>query len=435
MGEREGYSICVRSAEISPRCKPPMRIRRNGRHQGLPPVSRLAVSLLSVLLVFTAAASLAETTWPGNDWPIATEAVKSNPTALALFETYAFPATNDADEVARRGVRTDGVVVIRNGTLVYERYARGYAAETPHLAWSATKSFVHALFGTAIRKGLLASLDEPVDTYAASLGRKDWRGMTFRDLLDMASGLDFNESYSGSPLDSSVMAMLYGVGRRDMAQYAASHPLCGGETPRKCSKPGEFYSYSSGDSNILMALLRAIVEPEFSYADYPWEALFDPTGMRSAVFEMDGAGTFVGSSYVYATPRDLARFGYLYLRDGVWNGERLLPEGWVAEGARPNDSYLATCGRDRQLGPDYCRQEPAYGAHWWTNQGLEKAGLASFWPNLPRDFYFAWGHWGQKIYVIPSADLVIVRTADDRDQSFDDEIFLGRALEAFHAVN
>jgi CubicO group peptidase (beta-lactamase class C family) len=159
---------------------------------------------------------------------------------------------------------------------------------------------------------------------------------------------------------------------------------------------------------LLMAALRDVVGEE-RYADWPWTALFDVIGMASATFERDGAGTFVGSSYLYATPRDLAKLGFLYLQDGHWQDRQLLPEAWAAGAGEPGPA-------------------PFYGRHWWTNRG--DAGERP-WPDAPADTMAGSGHWGQKLFVVPSRDLVVVRTGDDRDHSFHTDTFLRLALEAF----
>jgi CubicO group peptidase (beta-lactamase class C family) len=139
--------------------------------------------------------------------------------------------------------------------------------------------------------------------------------------------------------------------------------------------------------------------------------LFDRIGMSRATWERDQAGTFVGSSYLYATPRDLAKFGYLYLHDGQWAGERILAEGWVdyTRTLAPAWSTMPLTEEDKEDNP---------GAHWWLNKGLPERQVPPPWPDAPADTFAALGHWGQSIFVIPSLDLVIVRTADDRDGTF-----------------
>jgi CubicO group peptidase (beta-lactamase class C family) len=325
-----------------------------------------------------------------------------NSESLKQAELYAF--TRTGDEKDRKGIRTDGLVIIRNGRIVLERYARGYQANTPHLAWSVSKSFVNALYGIAVRKKML-DVEAPAYRYYPALNREQHRDITVRHLLQMASGLDWNEGYEASPLKSSVIAMLYTRGRDDMAQFAAN--------PKLRYKPGTRFYYSSGTSNLLMAMLRDITTPQ-QYESFIWQELFERIGMRDVTWERDQAGTFVGSSYIYASPRQLAKFGYLYLNDGIWDNQRILPEGWVkfSTTASPADA------------------EGIHGAHWWLNVGRPKHKIPPDLPAAPADMISARGHWGQIIFVIPSLDLVIVRTADDRERAFDRNKFLKLVIDS-----
>lgn len=365
-----------------------------------------------VLVVWSASLAANDLIWPGESW--AQPAVPDNHVdaeALAAFETIAFPGDPEG------GLQTDGLVVVKDGVLVYERYAGDYAPDMRHYAWSISKSVTNALFGAAQHRGLL-DIDDIVASYNSSLIDSDRNTTTFRDLLAMSSGLDFNESYEYGPFLSSVIAMLYTLGHEDMGEFAADHP--------RVENPGEAWRYKSGDSLILMRALRDVVGEE-RYADLPWELLFEPLGIESAVWERDAEGIFVGSSYLHLTPRDLARFGLMFARDGVWRGERLLPEGWVEQSARLTPAFIATY----EGAPDWLRRRARYGLHWWSNAGDEAAGIPPAYPELPQNMLIGSGHWGQKLFVLPSQDLVIVRTADDRGWGFDTGAFLRAALAAF----
>jgi CubicO group peptidase (beta-lactamase class C family) len=232
--------------------------------------------------------------------------------------------------------------------------------------------------------------------------------MTLADLFHWASGLDWQEDYEYAPLNSSVVAMLYTRGRHDMAEFTAAHG--------SFSPPGQAFRYSSGDSNLLAAALKNIVGPA-GYADYPWTALFDPLGIRQATWETDASGTFVGSSYAYLTARDLARVGLLMQRDGRWGDRQLIPQEWVAFNREPFARFQA--GQD----------EAVPGGHWWLNRGADPSIRP--WPDAPPDTFAALGHWGQALYIIPSARLVIVRYGDDRDGSYRHNELLKRAMAAF----
>ncbi|SEP92844.1 CubicO group peptidase, beta-lactamase class C family [Azotobacter beijerinckii] len=357
-------------------------------------------ALLTCLAVAVLAAGQAVAeSWPGREWarqPVVPSA------ALAAFEAYAFPPR---DEVERRGVRSDAVVAIRDGVLVYERYAAPTTEATPHLLWSISKSLLACLLGSAYGEGRFR-LDDPAARYYPPLAAHP--ELRLRHLLNWTSGLAWEEDYEYAPLTSSVLAMLYTRGRKDMAGFAAQHAAG--------VAPGTRFSYSSGDSILLAATLKGMLVAG-QYADYPWRALFEPLGITSAVWERDAAGTFVGASYAYMNARDLARVGLLMLRDGRWGERRLLPADWVAFNRAPVPGYRP---RPEGLVP---------GGHWWLNLPLE--GAPQPWPDVPADAFAALGHWGQALYVLPAERLVIVRFADDRDPSYRHNDFLRLARAAF----
>jgi CubicO group peptidase (beta-lactamase class C family) len=354
--------------------------------------SRLLLTLALLLIVCSAAAE----SWPGAQWPA--HALTPSP-ALKALEDYAFAARDDS---RRSGVRTDALLILHDGELVYERYAGATHADTPHLTWSVSKSIMATVLGVAFGERRF-TLDDPVARfYPPFSAHPDIR---IRDLLHWASGLDWQEDYEYAPLNSSVVAMLYTRGRGDMARYTAAHEVA--------SAPGTSYRYSSGDSTVLAAALRGMVGDK-AYADYPWTALFDPLGITTATWERDATGTFVGSSYAYMTARDLARIGLLMQRGGRWQGRQLLPAAWVDFNLTPFNSQTPT--------------DEAPGGQWWLNKGVN--GKPGPWPDAPPDTFAGLGHWGQALYVMPSAKLVIVRYADDRDGTYDHNRLLKLALNA-----
>ncbi|WDG54885.1 serine hydrolase domain-containing protein [Pseudomonas chlororaphis] len=337
--------------------------------------------------------------WPGAQWSKGPAA--SGP-ALEALEAYAFAPRNEA---TRLGIRSDALLVIRDGQLIYERYAGPTNADTPHLTWSISKSLLAAVLGVAYGEGRFQLQDKAARFLPALRQHPDIR---MADLLHWASGLDWQEDYEYAPLKSSVVAMLYTRGHGDMASFTAEHPAF--------SPPGQVFRYSSGDSNLLSAALKGMLGAQ-RYADYPWQALFEPLGITHAVWESDATGTFVGSSYAYLTARDLARVGLLMLRDGRWGERQLLPRDWVEFNRTPFAGYQAN------------QDELVPGGHWWLNRAV--GGAPSPWPDAPADTFAALGHWGQALYVIPSAGLVIVRYADDRDDSYSHNALLKLALAAF----
>lgn len=347
--------------------------------------------------------------WPTQDWQSRTSAVAAaRGDAIKAFEDYAFALQGrDAD---RKGIRTDGVVIIHGGYLIYERYGRGYDASNRHIAWSAAKSFTGTLAGIAVGNSAI-KLDDSICDYVDNLP-DDNCGIQVQHLLEMGSGLDWKEIYENqSNQESSTVAMLYGQGHRDMARFVGLH--------RRRAEPGQVFNYSTGESALLSAVVGASLRPRFG-DEYPWTLLFDPIGMRDTSFERDLAGTYVGGSFVYATPRDFARFGYLYLNDGCWDGKRILPVGWVAYSSQVANTY--------RYGQVKASQTSVYGHHWWINRAVPEQGKSKPWPDLPDDTFSANGHWGQYVIVVPSRDIVIVRTGDDRDKTFDFNTFARLAL-------
>jgi len=352
--------------------------------------------------------------WPTAAWPSrADEYATARSAEIAALDDYAFTVTGkDADRV---GIRTDGIVIVQGGNIVYERYGRGFNETNRHLGWSVTKSVTAALVGVGVHQGRLA-LDASLCDYVEPQ-RAENCDIRVVDLLEFASGLDWAETYEGeSNQESSTLAMLYGQGYRDMVAFVLSHPTR--------DAPGTTFMYSTGETVVLAAVASGALETDFGEL-YPWDLLFDPLGMDSTILERDVSGNLVGGAYFFATPRDYARFGYLFLNDGCWDGERLLPEGWVHDSTQVSAPYLLN---------NLDGGDSVQGRQWWINVAVPEHGITKPWPNVPDDAYVAAGHWGQSITVIPSEDLVIVRTADDRDDTFDRDDFIPLAIAVGRAL-
>jgi len=268
------------------------------------------------------------------------------------------------DSVFEHEERTRGVVVLYKNKLVAERYGEGFDQSSPLLGWSMDKSIINAMVGIMIKQNRLSLEDKALfDDW-----KKDERKhISLNHLMHMSSGLEWNEGYGGL---SDVTKMLYKTG--DASGYAID---------KKYSvKPDSVWIYSSGTTNIISKYLRNKMNNDKEYHNYPYVELFKKIGASSFYFETDAEGTFVGSSFGYATARDWAKFGLLYLNDGVANGERILPEGWAEYSATP---AKASNGQ--------------YGAQFWLN------------PDSEIDEFNCIGHHGQMVSIIPSKDLVIVR--------------------------
>jgi CubicO group peptidase (beta-lactamase class C family) len=282
------------------------------------------------------------------------------------------------------------VVVLKDGKLIAEQYADGFDKDSKHIGWSMTKSIFNALIGIAIQEGKLDGVDQKNLFPEWKDKRKE---ISLKHILQMNTGLKWEEDYGTV---SEAVTMLYN--RDNMVDYAVSQPLE--------EKMGAYWEYSSGSSNMLSGILRDRMNDK-EYFDFPY-TFFDRIGASSFMMETDASGNFVSSSYAWATARDWAKFGQFFLDEGMVDSTRLLPEGWidftteVAEGS-----------------------EGEYGAHFWlpTNKDYSKS---------PKDMYFADGFQGQRVFIIPSEGLVIVRLGLTRfDHPVYDDLVMGviEALE------
>lgn len=287
-----------------------------------------------------------------------------------------------ADADAEVSAQTRAVAVVWRGQLIAERYAEGFSKTTPLMGWSMSKSITNALIGMRIGDGALALTNKQLLPQWQDEG--DPRAeITLDALLRMSSGLNFSENYFDT--GSDAVTMLFGNAGNDMAGFAANQPL---EHP-----VDTHWSYSSGTTNLLQRILHNSFGSTREYQNYLQQRLLEPLGMQRTLIEPDASGTFVGSSFGYATARDWARFGLLFLQDGVWQQQRLLPEGWV--------DYSTT--------PTHTAEEGNYGAHWWLNHDPKDGASTRAWPKLPQSAYRASGFEGQTVMVLPSHDLVVVR--------------------------
>ena len=287
-----------------------------------------------------------------------------------VFENVNYSQLSSAIEAAFDPVnQTRAVVVLYKDQLLAEEYSKGFNAETRQQGWSMTKSLTSAVLGILHRQGKI-SLEQ--DHLFPEWQDDERAQITLDNLLHMNSGLEWDEDYSRI---SDVTKMLFLA--EDMSQVQLHKPLVG--------EPGSSWNYSSGTSNLLSGFIRKQFDSHQAYLDFWYEELIDKLGMDSMVLETDLAGNYVGSSYSWATPRDWAKFGLLYLHRGNWNGEQILEESWVDYTTQP------TKGSEGQ-----------YGAHFWLNAGGK-------FPAVPRDMYSANGFQGQYVFVIPSKDLVVVR--------------------------
>lgn len=311
--------------------------------------------------------------FPTHEWA-EFEAGHPQRTALEPLVARAFEGTRPPSLA-----RTRGLLIVKHGRIVAERYSEGITRDTRLQSWSMSKSFLHAALGLLVGDGKI----DP-DAPAAV---PEWQGdgdprkaITVRQLGQMVDGLDFHEDYGDT--NAEVMQMLFGAGRGDVGKSAAATKLG--------HAPGAVWSYSSGSANILARIVRDTLGGRDATRAYLDERLFKPTGMTSATPEFDASGSWIASSYVHATARDFARFGLLYLRHGFWDGRQVLSSAWA------DSAYEGAPAANGQ-----------YGMLFWLN-AKDKSGKCAVSDKLPCDMYFARGFGGQLIAIAPSQDAVIV---------------------------
>jgi CubicO group peptidase (beta-lactamase class C family) len=294
------------------------------------------------------------------------------------------------DHVFADTVKTRTVLILYKDHILAERYTSGFDTSTPILGWSMTKSILATFYGIMEFQGKL-SVSDPVPL--PSWQEDERKDITLDHLLRMQSGLAWDEDYSTI---SDVTRMLFM--EANMAASQAKKEVV--------AKPTDIWNYSSGTSNLLSGLMRTKFDDYQNYLNYPYEALIDKIGMHSMLIETDLVGNFVGSSYGWANTRDWGRFGQLYLHNGNWNGEQLFDPHWI--------TYVTT---------PTLHSDGTYGAHFWLNTNGK-------FPDIPKDMYSANGYQGQYVFIIPSKNMVIVRTGLAEDPQFNANTFIKEILEA-----
>lgn len=312
------------------------------------------------------------TVWPTEGWLI------SSPEDQGMDSA---PLDRMMELIDENQVPIDSVIVVRNGRIVFEEYRNGYDEVSSHMLQSVTKSFTSTLIGIAMHQGYLESVDQLLlDFYPdRTLDNPDPRKgqITLEHLLTMSPGMDWHEiDYPYEDPRNSLGQMWLSD---DVVQHVLDHPMI--------RDPGEAWSYNSGTS-ILLGDIVEVASGIDTVSFARWN-LFDPLGFGPTYLAMTNDGHhYHTDGGLYMTPRDMARLGYLMLHDGVWDGERLLPEGWVQQATTAQ--YQAYPGH-------------GYAYQWWTIEDT--------------DIFFASGHYDQAIYVIPTADMVVVFTADVPDEA------------------
>ncbi|MHA6289576.1 serine hydrolase domain-containing protein [Maricaulis sp. CAU 1757] len=301
-----------------------------------------------------------------------------------------------------------GLIVMRDGVVVHEQYLLGADATTRHTSWSVGKSFVATLIAIALEEGRISSLDQTAEMFAPQLGGTAYGATTLRHLLMMSAGVDFVEDYEAPGSDIRRLFLGAAIFGRDIDRLV-------GQVERD-RDPGTDLHYVSANTHVLSAVLRGIYNQPL--AEIVETRIWQPLGMTSAASWNQNVsgddGMAIGYCCLNATLEDYARFGQFYLQDGVWNGERILPEGWVDMATRPNADF-------QEPGPDGRYDHRGYGLHFWVPEGYDGE-------------YFMAGVYGQYIWVDTRRDIVIARTAADIgwDARLPESIAAMRALAAHY---
>ena len=339
----------------------------------------------------------ADLIWPAGesvDWKTIPPEVDQKILANALDAAFKEPGPD-----TKRN--TQAIVVAYKDRIVAEKYADHFSQHTPMLGWSMSKSVTNALVGILVKDGRLDIMaPAPVDTWKEKSDPR--HNITVDQLLRMSSGLDFEEKTTAL---SDLTLMLYDS--KSAGQYASAKPLR--------THPDGAWQYSSGTANIISKIVWQLTGGTLAdFTQFSRSRLFEPIGMHTAIFEPDASGCFVGSSYMFASARDWARFGVLIKNDGVWGNERILPQAWVKYSTTPTP--FAPQGK--------------YGAQFWLNAGSKADPTDRMFPTLPADMICMMGFNGQITAVIPSRNVVIVRLGVTLDRSWDHEVFIRNVIDS-----
>lgn len=314
-------------------------------------------------------------------------------------------ATEGQFQTSKSKIRTNAILVIQDGRTILEAYSSGFGPKTLHPTWSISKFLLNGAVGQAAALGKL-DLEKPVQFYFPKAPVSNSEELKVKHLLFFASGIDWKERYEWAPFNSDILEILYGEGNRDIAEYVSNLKFS--------HIPGEKISYSSGDSNLLSAVLSSVEK------NFP-ETYFKRIGIESYIWERDGKGVPVASSYAYLSVRDLAKIGLLYSEEISGKHSGIFQKDWISKTFRIYDLkskrpwYLDTF------------RIPSMGGHVYLNR-FSPDSKDLYYAELSSESFFASGHWGQYMVVDPKKKLVVVRLGNDRGARFPMKEFLDRLL-------
>ena len=300
---------------------------------------------------------------------------------------------------------TTGLIVVKDDIILFEKYYQGNTEASKAISWSVAKSFVSALFGIAVSEGSIKDINQPVTDYLPLLKSSGYNGVSIKNVLQMSSGIRFNEDYADFNSDINKMGRYFAL-NMPLADFVASL--------KAEKKPGTFHHYVSMDTQVLGMILSEATGKNLS--EYAEEKLWKPLGMESdAYWLIDGNGMEAAFAGLNLTLRDYARFGRLYLKKGNWNGKQIVPEAWVKASVTPDAPHLMPGKRSN------AKWVLGYGYQWWI-------------PENPDGDYLAIGIYGQAIYIYPRYNIVIAKTSAYADYNKDGDDMEIESIEMFRAI-
>ena len=308
-----------------------------------------------------------------------------------VFTTIDYVKIKKAIDFAFEGKhKTRSVLILYKGHLIAERYADNFDKNSLILGWSMTKSVTSTILGVLEKQGKVNLDQKELFTSWKDDSRKE---ITLKNLLNMNSGLEWLEDYNNI---SDVTKMLFIESKMSKVQLDKQF----------VGKPNQTWNYSSGTTNLLSEFIRNQFNSHQAYLDFWYNAFIDKIGMHSMLIETDYSGTYVGSSYGWATTRDWAKYGQFYLQNGNWNGEQIINKSWV----------------------DFSKEQTntsngEYGGHFWLNAG-------GYYKDVPKNVYSANGYQGQRVFILPTQEMVVVRTGLESSSVFDMNLFLRDVIGA-----
>ena len=304
---------------------------------------------------------------------------------FSLPEKYLFEGSEHDLEEGLAHFKTDGLIILHNNKTLYEEYWNGNDRYSKHISWSVAKSFLSALIGIAIDEGLIDSIDDPTTKYLPEFKGTGYDGVKIKNLLQMSSGVAFNEDYAdpNSDINKFGRATARGMPFKDFAK-----------TLKNGREQGTYNHYVSIDTQVLAMILELVTN--MPLREYLYKKIWNKIGMENeAYYITDKTGMDLALGGLNATLRDYAKFGYLYLNNGNWLGEQIVPEQWVIDSHTPDASHLMP-----NAGDELSSSEWGYGYQWWV-------------PGDPMTDYTAHGVYNQFVYVDPVSGVVIAKTSSN----------------------